>query len=369
MKPLPLSIQGFGVSETTLPIYTLRVEPRGRFDCACELEFTPGTITARLPVESSLAEQTRAVAAALAAFNEAQHDAIAAVLSATDSRWKRLLTIAPTHVKLKLDTAPPSRLRDAIVDKVIALCLTFSAATEAERLAAGAANARSAHDRVHDLRLLLRDHPQSAHTRTALITACADASAHVRLFGATALGREGLPVLRALSLQAAMPQDVREPALRAYLKTVSAAEKKAIVVELARGDRVAQALAFEGALSLQSAAAVPALCALLRHGDEAVRLRVVHALPGYARAIATLEQPLVGCLAAASPELGADIAYFLGEAGTHEAARAINTALKRARHPGYVRVLKAARARLVERLGGAGALSIAADDRGALSKA
>jgi hypothetical protein len=322
------------------------------------------------PPTASFAQQAGAATHAIAALSNKQSGAVDAVIACVGPRGFQSLFVAPTRLVVTLSFTPSQRVRQALLIAMIDLASALVTTSEVERLAAGAATARDPLGRRHDLRELAERFPRSPVTRAALLHACKDNNEQVRTAAAFAAGKDGLPTLRALILDTAAAEHTRGKAFHAYAELVSAAEWRTLILKLATAsDAWSAALALDASDALSPGPAVSVLVTLFRHADDAVLRRAVHKLPRYATEIATLEPALIACLGWVAADVAADLAYFLGEAGTRAAVPALSLALKNAKTGQERRAIKDAQAKLLDRHAlESGALSFAEDARGQVSK-
>jgi hypothetical protein len=185
-----------------------------------------------------------------------------------------------------------------------------------ERLAA---NARE--DLVHlvrgrNLEILLRTFPHSEEARTAAHHALSDPSPHVRLEGATFLGKEALDCLRRLATEEPMPEEVTAGALVSLAKNAPGEDTASLLLEYAKRRRgMVRTAAIEGLGILRLTSAIGTLSVILEEADSEAAGAAARALGG----IDGAQPVLLSALRSRQTEALAAVVDVLGQTGTVDA--------------------------------------------------
>ena len=223
--------------------------------------------------------------------------------------------------------------------------------------------------RLKNLLLLVREHPGAPGTVETLRAACTDPSSHVRLCAATALGAEGLPLLRELTQST--DDDISAQALSVVGGELPFEDTRAILDHALRRRRLQVAHACLEVLGRRGGE--PEIAALvkvmaLEKGELAVAAAQALGEAGNPDA----EPPLIQALCSERADLRVAAANALGRAGSVAAVLPLKDAAEHfPRDSDLQRTTRQAIARIQTRLPGAspGQLSLAGDEQGQLSLA
>jgi hypothetical protein len=185
-----------------------------------------------------------------------------------------------------------------------------------DRLARNAVQDPAAGVRLRNLIVLTREYGSQDVARTALRSALGDADAHVRLNAALALGEDGRAVLEQLAGDGKIADAYSARAIGALAAELPVDRLRAILLASLPGPRpLTGAACIEALGSRGGDDAVAAVCDVLYHEDQELRVAAAHALGRHEGPRA--EQALCGVLGAATEPDELDAAIeSLGRMGT-----------------------------------------------------
>ncbi|HEX3526945.1 MAG TPA: HEAT repeat domain-containing protein [Thermoanaerobaculia bacterium] len=224
--------------------------------------------------------------------------------------------------------------------------------------------------RLHNLRLLIRDHRLDPETAEALRTACADASPEIRLLAAKELGAEGREVLLELA-ESTLGDTLSAEAVSSLGRDLPIERARALLGRVLHSDHVQTARACLEALGASTAAEdIDTLAKVM--AEETNELAAAAATALGLTGSPAAEPLLIQALQDEPEEIQVAAANALARAGTAAAVLPLKEVAERVSY--YPEARKAARQAIAEiqsRLQGAspGQLSIAGTEAGQLSLA
>lgn len=302
------SIAGFGIEIVSAP-GAIHIDPRGSFFVRGDLVWTADRFVVSVRAGGHGATWHRQAALdTLQSLTPRDARLLDAFLETLNKKGGWRLQISPARMSLAFTATEPSRhAKEAIARDMIPLACALANETESERLIYSLGHTRSPDARLYDLRELIRVDRHGPAAKAA--------------FERTAL-HDRSPAIR---LEASIALDPEDAFGKLFAKNRSETE------------------------------IIGALSRLARQPDV----------------VAVWEPLLLKKLDTASARLGAAIANLLAEAGTAHAIVEIEREMReKIFNRGYRRILQKASARLKQRLHGgeSGALTVAEDHSGALSK-